>query len=103
MGDVVVASYKPGDAEKLGVDAKSLRKVSPKLIYAQITGYGLDDPRVGYDALIQAESGFTFMNGEPGPERQPTKMPVALVDVLCAHQLKEAVLVALLKRERTGE
>lgn len=101
--DIVIASYKPGDAEKLGIDAKTLRAEHPRLIYAQITGYGLDDPRVGYDALIQAESGFTFMNGEPGPERQPTKMPVALVDVLTAHQLKEAILVALYKRERTGE
>jgi len=101
--DVVVASYKPGDDEKLGLDAKTLRSEHPRLIYAQITGYGLDDPRVGYDALIQAESGFTFMNGEPGPDRQPTKMPVALVDVLCGHQLKEAILLALLNRERTGE
>lgn len=102
VSDVVIASYKPGDAEKLGVDADTLRAENSRLIYAQITGYGLDDPRVGYDALIQAESGFTFMNGEPGPERLPTKMPVALVDVLTAHQLKEAILVALFTRERTG-
>lgn len=101
--DVVIASYKPGDAEKLGLDAKTLRAKKPSLVYAQITGYGLDDPRVGYDALIQAESGFTFMNGEPGPERQPTKMPVALVDLLAAHQLKEAILLALWQRDRTGE
>uniref|UniRef100_A0A7S1VZ21 Formyl-CoA transferase n=1 Tax=Alexandrium catenella TaxID=2925 RepID=A0A7S1VZ21_ALECA len=100
--DVVVASYKPGDAEKLGLDAKVLRSENPRLIYAQITGYGLDDPRVGYDALIQAEAGFTFMNGEPGPDRLPTKMPVALVDLLCAHQLKEAILLALWQRDRTG-
>jgi crotonobetainyl-CoA:carnitine CoA-transferase CaiB-like acyl-CoA transferase len=56
--DVVVASYKPGDAEKLGVDEHTLRSLNPRLIYAQITGYGLDDPRAGYDAVIQAESGF---------------------------------------------
>ena len=64
--DVVVASYKPGDAEKLGVDEHTLRSLNPRLIYAQITGYGLDDPRAGYDAVIQAESGFqcatTFAN-----------------------------------------
>lgn len=101
--DIVVASYKPGDAEKFGFDAKSLRSEKPSLIYAQITGYGLESPRVGYDALIQAESGFTFMNGEAGPDRQPTKMPVALVDVLASHQLKEAILLAMLQRQRTGE
>jgi crotonobetainyl-CoA:carnitine CoA-transferase CaiB-like acyl-CoA transferase len=57
--------------------------------------------RVGYDAVLQAESGFMSMNGEQdGP---PIKMPVALIDVLAAHQLKEGLLVALLKRERTGD
>jgi crotonobetainyl-CoA:carnitine CoA-transferase CaiB-like acyl-CoA transferase len=102
--DVVVASYKPGDAEKLGVDEATLRALNPKLIYAQITGYGLDDPRAGYDAVIQAESGFQFMNGPPGgsPVDGVTKMPVALMDLLAAHQLKEGLLVALWNRERTG-
>lgn len=101
--DVVLASYKPGDAEKLGLDAARLRAENPRLVYAQITGYGLDDPRVGYDALIQAEAGFTFMNGTPGEAGRPTKMPVALVDLLAAHQLKEAILLALLRREQAGE
>lgn len=101
--DVVLASYKPGDAEKLGLDAAKLRAENPRLVYAQITGYGLEDPRVGYDALIQAEAGFTFMNGTPGNTGRPTKMPVALVDLLAAHQLKEAILLALLRREKSGE
>jgi len=101
--DVVLASYKPGDAEKLGLDAAKLRAENPRLVYAQITGYGLQDPRVGYDALIQAEAGFTFMNGSPGEAGRPTKMPVALVDLLAAHQLKEAIMLALLRRERSGE
>lgn len=103
VSDVVIASYKPGDAEKFGLDAATLRAANPRLVYAQITAYGLDDARVGYDALIQAEAGFTFMNGEPGPDRQPTKMPVALVDLLAAHQLKESILLALWQRDRTGE
>jgi crotonobetainyl-CoA:carnitine CoA-transferase CaiB-like acyl-CoA transferase len=99
--DLVVASYKPGDAEKLGVSYSQLKSINSKLIYGQITGYGSDDDRVGYDAVIQAESGFMDLNGDPaGP---PTKMPVALIDVLAAHQLKEALLLALLHRERTGE
>ena len=54
--------------------------------------------------MIQAESGFQFMNGPPGGEavHGVTKMPVALMDLLAAHQLKEALLVALWNRERTG-
>ncbi|NBP70046.1 MAG: CoA transferase, partial [Cytophagia bacterium] len=98
--DIVIASYKAGDAEKLGVAYEQLKVNNPQLIYGQITGYGSDDDRVGYDAVIQAESGFMFMNGEPGGAS--LKMPVALIDILAGHQLKEALLIALLKRERSG-
>jgi crotonobetainyl-CoA:carnitine CoA-transferase CaiB-like acyl-CoA transferase len=98
---IVIASYKPGDAEKLGVSYQQLRTNNQQLIYGQITGYGSDNDRVGYDAVIQAESGFMDLNGEKGGT--PTKMPVALIDVLAGHHLKEALLIALLKRERSGE
>jgi crotonobetainyl-CoA:carnitine CoA-transferase CaiB-like acyl-CoA transferase len=99
--DVVIASYKPGDAEKLGVDYRSLAQINPGLIYGQITGYGSDNPNVGYDAIIQAEAGFMFMNGEPGGKS--LKMPVALMDVLAGHHLKEALLLAIIEKMRTGK
>jgi len=99
--DIVLVSYKPGDAEKLKVDYETLMQHNKSLIYAHITGYGLKNMRAGYDAIIQAESGFTYMNGEP--DGQPVKMPVALMDLLAGHQLKEAILLALLNRERKGE
>jgi crotonobetainyl-CoA:carnitine CoA-transferase CaiB-like acyl-CoA transferase len=99
--DIIIASYKPGDAERLGVAYQQLLINNKKLIYGQITGYGADNDRVGYDAVIQAESGFMDLNGEK--EGLPTKMPVALIDVLAAHHLKEGLLLALLKREKTGE
>ncbi len=99
--DIVIVSYKPGDAEKLGVDYNSLSKLNPRLIYGQITGYGSDDDRVGYDAVIQAESGFMDINGEKNGV--PTKMPVALIDILAAHQLKEGILLALLNRMNTAQ
>lgn len=99
--DIVLVSYKPGDAEKLKVDYPTLRQFNEKIIYSHITGYGLHNPRAGFDAIIQAEAGFTYMNGEPdGP---PTKMPVALMDILAAHHLKEAILLALYYREKTGK
>ncbi len=99
--DIVLVSYKPGDAHKLKVDYETLSAYNTKIIYAHLTGYGLKNKRAGYDAIIQAESGFIFMNGDPNG--QPVKMPVALMDVLAGHQLKEAVLLALLMRERTGK
>ena len=96
--DIVIASYKPGDDAKFGVDYESLGASNPRLIYLQIDAYGEGDDRPGFDAIIQAEAGFTYLNGEAdGP---PTKMPVALVDILAAHQLKEGLLLALLRRER---
>ncbi|NBC01756.1 MAG: CoA transferase [Bacteroidetes bacterium] len=98
--DIVIASYRPGTAENLGADAATLCALNPALLYGHITGYGPDNPRAGYDAIIQAESGFMAMNGAPdGP---PTKLPVALMDVLAAHQLKQALLVGLLQRTTTG-
>lgn len=101
QSDIVIASYKPGDAEKLGVGYEQVKRYQPSIIYGMITGYGPDDDRVGYDAVIQAESGFMDLNGEPtGP---PTKMPVALIDVLAAHQMKEGLLLALLRKQQTGE
>lgn len=100
QADVVIASYKPGDAVKLGVDYDTLSKDNKRILYGSITGYGPLTDRVGYDAVIQAEAGFMFLNGEKtGP---PVKMPVALIDILAGHQLKEGLLVAMLKRERTG-
>jgi crotonobetainyl-CoA:carnitine CoA-transferase CaiB-like acyl-CoA transferase len=99
--DIVVSSYKHGDDKKLGVAYEDLSAINKKIIYGRITGYGPLNDRVGYDAVLQAESGFMSLNGEEnGP---PVKMPVALIDVLAAHQLKEGLLVALLKRERSGE
>jgi crotonobetainyl-CoA:carnitine CoA-transferase CaiB-like acyl-CoA transferase len=99
--DVVLASYRPGTAENLGADYDTLSSINPDLIYGHVTGYGPKRARAGYDAVIQAESGFMHLNGPAdGP---PTKLPVALMDVLAAHQLKEGLLVALLRRERSGD
>jgi crotonobetainyl-CoA:carnitine CoA-transferase CaiB-like acyl-CoA transferase len=99
--DVVLASYRPGTAEALGADYDTLSGVNPNLIYGHVTGYGPDRARAGYDAVVQAESGFMHMNGPA--DGAPTKLPVALMDVLAAHQLKEGLLVALLRRERGGD
>lgn len=99
--DVVISNFKKGGAEKLGLDCGSLSQWNQRLIYASISAYGEDDLRPGFDVAIQAETGWMFMNGEAGGT--PVKMPVALMDLLAAHQLKEGILVALLQRERTGK
>lgn len=98
--DVFLQSFKPGDERKFQLDYPALNAINSRLIYAHITAYGPDDTRTGFDAILQAESGFTAINGDPdGP---PTKMPVALIDLLLAHQLKQALLLALIERLQTG-
>ncbi len=94
--DIVITNYKKGDDKKLKVDYNSLKKINPQIIYASINGFGVNNPRTAYDLILQAESGFMFMNGEPNSI--PTKMPVALIDLLAGHQLKEAILIALIKK-----
>lgn len=96
--DIVIANYKPGAAERLKVDYATLHTLNPRLLYAHLTGYGSQNPRTGYDAIIQAESGFLYLNGHP--HQPPAKMPVALMDILAAHQMKEALLIGLWMRER---
>ncbi len=94
--DVIISNYKAGDDVKLRVDYNTLQKINSTLIYASINGFGNNNPRTAYDLILQAESGFMFMNGEKNA--QPLKMPVALIDLLAGHQLKEAILIALIKR-----
>lgn len=99
--DIILTNYKKGDDVKLGVDYSTLSHLKPGIIWASINGYGEDSDRSAFDAVLQAETGFMSMNGTM--ESGPIKMPVALIDVLAAHQLKEGILVALLNKFKTGK
>lgn len=99
--DVLITNYKLGDDLKLKVDYDTLKALNPTLIYASINGFGNTSPRTAYDLILQAESGFMFMNGEK--DAAPLKMPVALIDILAGHQLKEAILITLLNKYKTNK
>ncbi len=99
--DVLITNYKLGDDVKLKVDYQTLKELNSNLIYASINGFGHNNPRTAYDLILQAESGFMFMNGEKNAF--PLKMPVALIDILAGHQLKEAILVALIHKYKTNK
>lgn len=99
--DIVIQNFKTGDAEKLHLDADTLLELNPKLIVGIISGFGKEDKRLAYDVVLQAETGFMFMNGEPNS--QPLKMPIAMIDVLAAHHLKQAILIALYERNFTNK
>jgi crotonobetainyl-CoA:carnitine CoA-transferase CaiB-like acyl-CoA transferase len=98
--DILIMNFKRRDYEKFELENSRLTALNPALIIGKISGYGEESDRVAYDLILQAESGFMSMNGQSdGP---PTKMPVAFIDVLAAHHLKEAILLALYERERSG-
>ena len=99
--DVVITNFQPRVAAKLRMDVPTLRALNERLIVAELIGFPDDPARPAFDVVLQAESGFLYMTGSPdGP---PVKMPVALIDVLAAHQLREGILLALLQRARTGK
>lgn len=99
--DIVLSNFKKGDAEKFHLTDDVLSALNPRLIHGKISGFTSTPERVAYDVVLQAETGFMFMNGTPSSG--PVKMPVALIDVIAAHQLKEGLLCALYERERSGQ
>jgi crotonobetainyl-CoA:carnitine CoA-transferase CaiB-like acyl-CoA transferase len=98
--DVLISNFKRSDYARFNLDEANLKEQFPKLIHGRISGYGSDNYRTAFDLILQAESGFMSINGTP--DSGPVKMPVALIDVLSAHHLKEGILCAMLNREKTG-
>jgi crotonobetainyl-CoA:carnitine CoA-transferase CaiB-like acyl-CoA transferase len=100
--DVLVENFKAGTLERLGLGFEDVARDNPGLVWCSISGFGrgagADLP--GYDFLVQAMSGLMSITGPAGGE--PTKVGVALVDVLTGLYAFGGVLAALGERERTG-
>jgi crotonobetainyl-CoA:carnitine CoA-transferase CaiB-like acyl-CoA transferase len=101
QADVLILNFKPGDAEKFELTTNHLKKRYPKLIIATLQGFEGASNRVAYDVVIQAETGYMSMNGTQASG--PLKMPVAMMDLLAAHQLRQGILLALYNRQKTGK
>jgi crotonobetainyl-CoA:carnitine CoA-transferase CaiB-like acyl-CoA transferase len=101
--DVLIENMRRGALEKLGLDYEGLKAENPGLVYCSITGFGPgeDEDRPGYDFLIQARGGIMGITGFPDGE--PTKVGVAIADMVCGLQAAMAVLAALYHRSVTGE
>lgn len=97
--DIIICNWKKGDAEKLKVDYATLKAINPKIIYGQIFGFDANSDRVAFDMVLQAETGWLSMNGIN--KNTLCKIPVAIIDLFAAHQLKEGILVALLNRQNS--
>ncbi len=100
--DVVIENFRPGAAARLGLDAAAIHARNSRVVYCSITGFGRREPRdrPGYDFIVQAESGLMSITGEP--DAPPTKIGVALVDVLTGLNAAVAILAALRRRDLGG-
>jgi crotonobetainyl-CoA:carnitine CoA-transferase CaiB-like acyl-CoA transferase len=101
--DVVLEGFRPGVMERLGLGPDELRSRNPKLVYARLSAYGGNGPngtRPGVDLMVAAEAGMS--TGMPTPDGKPQIIPFQLVDNASGHVLAQAVLAALLNRERHG-
>ncbi|MBI1817000.1 MAG: CoA transferase [Deltaproteobacteria bacterium] len=101
--DVFVQNFRQGVAARLGLDAATLRKHNPKLIYASASGYGPDGPESGepsFDYMAQARSGIMLAAGEP--DMPPLAIAGGIADQMGAIMLAYGVLAAIIARDRYG-
>jgi crotonobetainyl-CoA:carnitine CoA-transferase CaiB-like acyl-CoA transferase len=101
--DVLIENMRRGTLDKLGLGYEVLKEANPGLIYCSITGFGpgKDRDRPGYDFLIQARAGIMGITGYP--DGGPTKVGVAIADIVCGLYAATAILAALRRRETSGE
>jgi crotonobetainyl-CoA:carnitine CoA-transferase CaiB-like acyl-CoA transferase len=103
-GDVIVENFRVGGFARLGFDDERLRRLNPSLVHLAISGFGTDGRAAGlpgYDFVIQAVSGLMSITGAPDAEGgQPTKVGVAISDVVTGMLGAVSVLAALVGRER---
>jgi crotonobetainyl-CoA:carnitine CoA-transferase CaiB-like acyl-CoA transferase len=101
--DVLVENFAPGTLEAWGLGYDALAAENPGLVLCSITGYGGDGPeagRPGYDFAVQARAGWMAVTGDV--EGAPTKVGVALVDVMTGQNAAFGILAALRERDRGG-
>jgi crotonobetainyl-CoA:carnitine CoA-transferase CaiB-like acyl-CoA transferase len=100
---VLVENFPPGGLEKFGLSLTALRRENPRLVTASITGFGRTGPDAsapGFDLLAQAGAGIMAITGTP--ESGPTKVGVAVSDLIAGCYVAVGIAAALCGRERTG-
>ncbi len=104
QSQIVAENFKPGGMTAFGLGYEDLRAINPALVYVSITGFGQTGPyheRPGYDFVIQAMSGLMSITGEK--EGEPSKVGVAIADVVAGLFAATSILAALRHAEQTGE
>jgi crotonobetainyl-CoA:carnitine CoA-transferase CaiB-like acyl-CoA transferase len=102
--DVLIQNLRPGTVEEYDLDAASLRRAAPRLVYCNLGAFGAKGPlkdRPGYDPLMQAFGGVMSVTGEPG--RPPVRVGTSIMDMGAGLWAVIGILSALLRRNATGE
>jgi crotonobetainyl-CoA:carnitine CoA-transferase CaiB-like acyl-CoA transferase len=101
--DVLIENFRPGTMERMGLGENELRSFNPRLIYGSLSAFGANGPMQdwpGYDLIVQAFGGLMSITGTPDGE--PTKVGVAIIDILAGLMLGQAIVAALFTREKLG-
>lgn len=101
--DVIVENFKTGDLARYGLDYATINETNPGVVYSSITGYGHTGPRAmepGVDTSLQGIIGLMSITGEP--DRPPSKVGVAIIDLLTGLLSVTGILAALREREKSG-
>jgi len=102
--DIVLESYRPGVAKRIGIDYETIKKTNPRIIYCSLSGYGQDGPYnqlPGFDIIFMAISGLLALIS--GPNEPPIVPGLYLSDTAAGLLATIGILTALLVRERTGK
>lgn len=101
--DVMLESFRPGVADRLGIGAAAMTALNPRLIYCSISAFGQDGPlrdRPAHDLAVEALAGTVSIS--LGQDGKPTHPNVPLADVCASTLALSAILMALYRREKTG-
>jgi CoA:oxalate CoA-transferase len=101
--DVLIHNFRPGVMEKNGFGYDAVKSMNPKMIYAEISGYGKKGPwknKPGQDLLLQSVTGLAFTTGNDS--NGPVPFGISIADILCGAQLVQGILAALIRRQKTG-
>ena len=104
VSDVVYENFRPGVAERLGIDYATLRGINPRVICCGCSGFGSAGPyaqRPAFDIVVQAQTGAMSLTGEAGGP--PMKLGVAVGDIAGGMYAALGVVAALYHRAATGE
>src|ERR1700704_1865466 len=106
--DVLIENYKHGDLARYGLGYGDLKRITPRLVYCSVTGFGQTGPyreRPGYDFMIQGMGGMMSVTGEPddAPGGGPQRAGVPIADIITGMYASIAICAALAHRERSGK